>query len=74
MLRNLAPEPIRRGTELLIIWFQQDGATAHTARTTMEVIQEVFLEHITSVHSELSCPAHLPNLSACVYFLVGTSK
>jgi hypothetical protein len=26
------------------------------------------------VHSELSCPAHLPNLSACVYFLVGTSK
>jgi hypothetical protein len=28
---------------------QQDGATAHTARASMEVVQEIFPEHIISV-------------------------
>jgi hypothetical protein len=36
MLQNfLTPELGCRGTELSTIWFQQDGATAHTARASM---------------------------------------
>jgi hypothetical protein len=35
----------------------------------MEVVQEMFLEHIISMRSELPWPALLPELSACDYFL-----
>jgi hypothetical protein len=34
----ITPELSHRGTELSTIWFQQDGATAHTARSSMEAI------------------------------------
>lgn len=40
------------GTELLTIRFQQDGVTAHTAKAPMEVIQEMFLEHVISLRGE----------------------
>jgi hypothetical protein len=75
MLWNfLKPELSHRGFELSIIWFQQDGATAHTARASMEVIQEMFPEHIISLRSELPWPACSPDLSACDYSLWGYLK
>ena len=42
------------------IWFQQDGATCHTAEVTLEVLRPVFKEHIIShkvdvVWPPLSC-------------------
>ena len=43
MLRNFCePELRRRGIDLSSVWFQQDGATAHTARTSMSVLREMF--------------------------------
>jgi hypothetical protein len=42
MLRNfLTPEMSHRGIELSTIWFQQDSATAHTARVSMEVVRDL---------------------------------
>ena len=37
MLRNFCdPELRRRGIDLSSVWFQQDGATAHTARASID--------------------------------------
>jgi hypothetical protein len=75
MLRNfLTPELSRRGIELSTIWFQHDGATAHTARASMEVIQEMFAEPLISLWGKLPWPGHSPDLSACDYFLWGYLK
>jgi hypothetical protein len=64
MLRNfLTPELSRRGTEFSTIWFQQDGASAHTARASMVVV--------ISLSGELPWPASSPDLSVCDYFLWG---
>jgi hypothetical protein len=72
MLWNfLSQELSRLGTELSTIWFQQDGASAHTARAYMEVAREIFPERVISLRGELPRPARSPNLSACDYFLWG---
>jgi hypothetical protein len=36
------------------MWFQQDGVTAHSARASMEVFQDIFLEHDISLSGKLS--------------------
>jgi hypothetical protein len=48
-------------TEYSTILFKQDGATARTARVSMEVIWEMFLEHVITL-----C---LPCIFVCHYFL-----
>ena len=30
------------------MWFQQDGATADTARSSMTVVRQMFLQHVVS--------------------------
>jgi len=43
MLCNVCePELRRRGIDLSSVWFQQDGATAHTARASMSVLGKCF--------------------------------
>jgi hypothetical protein len=74
MLRNfLTPEVSPRGIELSTVWFQQDGATAHAARISKEVVREihVFPKHVFSLLGELPWPVRSPDLSAWVYFLWG---
>jgi hypothetical protein len=69
MLRNfLTPELSHLGTKLATIGFQQDGATAHTAKVSIEIVREIFPEHVISLHGKLPWPARLPDLSACDYF------
>jgi hypothetical protein len=75
MLRNFCePKLSRRGTELSSVWLQQDGATAHTARASMSVLQEMFSQHVISRGGDVSWPVHSPDLSACNYFLWGYLK
>jgi hypothetical protein len=38
----LEPDLQRLGAETQTLWFQQDRATAHTKRTTMQVLNEIF--------------------------------
>ena len=55
-------------------WFQQDGATAHTARDTITLVNEIFDERIISRNSEFNWPARSPDLTAPDYFLWGYLK
>nr|CAI5865735.1 unnamed protein product [Callosobruchus analis] len=51
------------------IWFQQDGATAHTARDTMVLLQEIFGDRIISRRSNFNWPPRSPDLTAPDFFL-----
>ena len=44
------------------VWFQQDGATAHTARDTMQLLREHFPERLISLRRD-------PDLTPCDFFL-----
>lgn len=55
-------------------WFQQDGATAHTARASMEVVRELFPEKVISRFGDLNWPARSPDLTPLDFFLWGYLK
>lgn len=57
-----------------ITWFQQDGATCHTARVSMTALRELFPNHIISINGDIVWPARSPDLSACDFFLWGFLK
>ena len=56
------------------VWFQQDGATVHTARASMTVLQQNFPGHLISSRGDLHWPARSLDLSPCDYFLWGYLK
>lgn len=56
------------------VWFQQDGATAHTSRRSMEVLREMFPGHVISLRGDIGWPARSPDLNPCDYFLWGYLK
>jgi len=75
ILRNFCePELHRHGIYLSSVWFQQDRATAHTARASMGVLRETFPQHVISHGGDIPWPARSPDLSACDYFLWGYLK
>ena len=75
MLRNFCePELRRRGIDLSSVWFQQDGATAHTARASMSVLRGMFPQNVISRGGDVLWLARSPDLSACDYFLWGYLK
>ena len=45
------------GINLKAVWLQQDGATAHTARTSMSVVREMFSGHMISRGEDVAWPA-----------------
>ena len=60
MLNNfLHPELKRHGVNVREMWFQQDGATAHTARVSMVVVRRMFPQHVISHFSDVSWPPDL---------------
>ena len=56
------------------VWFQQDGATAHTARESMQLLREHFPERLISLRGDLPWPARSPDLTPCDFFLLGYLK
>lgn len=56
------------------LWFQQDGATAHTARNSLNVLREMFPGHLVSLRGDVGWPARSPDLSICDFFLWGYLK
>ena len=52
-------------------WFQQDGATAHTALRSLGMLREMFPSRLISLLGDIGWPAHPPNLTPCDFFLVG---
>jgi len=75
MLRNFCePELRHRGIDLSSVRFQQDGAIAHATRASMNVLREMFPQHIISRGGDVPWPALSPDLSACDFFLWGYLK
>lgn len=56
------------------VWFQQDGATAHTARRSREILRELFPGRLLSLHGDIAWPPRSPDLTPCDYFLWGYLK
>lgn len=71
MLNTFLRPAVERNREM---WFQQDGATAHTARATMELLREMFGDRIISRNSAFSWPPRSPDLTAPDFFLWGYLK
>ena len=67
-------EPKLTNLENSDVWFQQDGATAHTARKSMAVLRELFPGHLISLCGDVGWPARSPDIAPCDYFLWGYLK
>lgn len=56
-------------------WWQQDGATAHTAGETMSLLRRMFgANRLISRGADFAWPARSPDLTAADYFLWGYLK
>ena len=55
------------------MWFQQDGATAHTARPTMALLREIFGDQILRF-SDFNWPSRSSYLTVPNLFLWGDLK
>jgi len=56
------------------VWFQQDGATANTARRSLRVLREIFPGHLISLRGDRKWLARSPDLKARVTFPLGIPK
>lgn len=55
-------------------WFQQDGATCHTARATMDILRQMFPGRLISKSGDFDWPPRSPDLTAPDFFLWGYLK
>jgi hypothetical protein len=57
--------------EITYTWFQQDGATVHTANNSMKFLNEIFREHVISRNL---WPPHLPDITPPDFYLWRAAK
>lgn len=69
MLKEFVIPSLRRRRRLRSTWFQQDGATCHTANETMNVLRDAFANRIISKRAEMEWPPRSPD-----FFLWGYLK
>jgi len=56
------------------IWFQQDGATCHTANVTIDLLHSTFENRIISRNGDVNWPPRSCDLTPLDYFLWGAVK
>ncbi|GFX07498.1 putative LOC100569746 [Trichonephila clavipes] len=56
------------------LWFQQDGATCHTARATIDLLKDTFGDRLISRFGPVNCPPRSWDLTPLDYFLWGYVK
>ncbi|GFW24977.1 transposable element Tc3 transposase [Trichonephila clavipes] len=56
------------------LWFQQDGATCHTARATIDLLKDAFGDHLISRFGPVNWPPRSCDLTPLDYFLQGYVK
>ena len=56
------------------IWFQQDGATCHTAEATLDVLRPVFKDRIINSKADVVWPPRSYDLTPFDYYLWGAVK
>ncbi|GFV47236.1 DUF4817 domain-containing protein [Trichonephila clavipes] len=64
-------EFLRKPQEL---WFQQDGATCHTARATIDLLKDTFGDRLISRFEPVNWPPRSCDLTPLDYFLWGYVK
>ena len=64
----------RRGVNRDVQWFQQDGATPHTANITMEMLDHRFPDRVISRRRESKWSPHSPDLNPPDFYLWGFLK
>lgn len=74
MLETFLLPELRRLRLVRTIIFQQDGAPAHTARTSLEWLRGRFGDRVISRHCDLKWPARSPDLTPPDFFLWGHLK
>ena len=74
MLQSFLMPKLKNLRKNAAAWFEQDGATAHTAKKLMDVLRGLFPAHLISLHDDIGWPARSPDLSPCKYFLWGYVK
>ncbi|GFY14921.1 putative DD41D transposase [Trichonephila clavipes] len=56
------------------LWFQQDGATCHTARATIDLLKDTFGDRLISRFGHVNWPPRSGDLTPLDYFLWGYVK
>ncbi|GFW63569.1 uncharacterized protein TNCV_402351 [Trichonephila clavipes] len=56
------------------LWFQQDGATCHTARATIDLLKDTLGDRLISRFGPVNCPPRSCDLTPLDYFLWGYVK
>ncbi|GFV29608.1 uncharacterized protein TNCV_329741 [Trichonephila clavipes] len=56
------------------LWFQQDGATGHTARATIDLLKDTFSDRLISRFGPVNWPPRSCDLTPLDYFLCGYVK
>ncbi|GFW41432.1 transposase [Trichonephila clavipes] len=56
------------------VWFQQDGATCHTARATIDLLKDTFGDRLISRLGPVNWPPRSCDLTPLDYFLWGYVK
>ncbi|GFX22057.1 DDE_3 domain-containing protein [Trichonephila clavipes] len=56
------------------LWFQQDGATCHTARATIDLLKDTFGDRLISRFGPVNWPPRSCDLTPLDYFLWGYGK
>ncbi|GFV71550.1 putative LOC100569746 [Trichonephila clavipes] len=56
------------------LWFQQDGATCHTARATIYLLKDTFGDRLISCFGPVNWPPRSCDLTPLDYFLWGYVK
>ncbi|GFV34330.1 uncharacterized protein TNCV_4023451 [Trichonephila clavipes] len=51
------------------LWFQQDGATCHTARATIDLLKDTFSDRLISRFGPVNWPPRSCDLTPLDYFL-----
>ena len=57
-----------------VVWFQQDGATPHTAGDVVDWLSQTFGDRFISFRTEREWPPHSPDLNPLDFFLWGHLK
>ncbi|GFS73959.1 uncharacterized protein TNCV_108441 [Trichonephila clavipes] len=60
--------------DLQELWFQQDGATCHTARATINLLKDTFGDRLISRFGPVNWPPRSCDLTPLDYFLWGYVK
>jgi len=74
MLENFLRPKLEEFDDSEDLRFQQDGATAHTARRSLGILREMFPSRLISLRCDIGWPARSLDLTPCDFFLWGYLK